>query len=204
MNKPLDYDRAQAATYGDAGQQEPVSPGGHGVEILKAETGKDSYGDYLLLSFDIKEGSEYDDFFRKKYSRQLDFARTQTEKKYGDPTWQGTFRQYIYEKDGTTNKFFKGLITSIEKSNPPYKFNWDESTLKKKRLGLVFREEEFIGRNDQQKHTTVRAAWACDWDSFPDMPVPAIKKLKEKPLSSFYGPDEQNLVPAPEEKLPWD
>ena len=39
---------------------------------------------------------------------------------------------------------FKGFIKSVEESNPGYVWNWDESTLKGKKVGLILQEEEFV------------------------------------------------------------
>ena len=170
MIKPRDYDNVQASTYGDAELNAPV-PGGHGVTILKAETGKDDYGDKLVLYFDIKEGSESDGYYKAKYERA---------KSYGDDAkWQGIFNQYIFTKDGQTNPFFKGLISSIEKSNPGYTWSWQEEMLKGKKLGLIFREEKFYGKKDGLLHSVVRPAWACDWDSYEAIPAPKPKEPKE-------------------------
>ena len=193
MIKPSDYDSVQAASYGDAEANAP-QPGGHGCIIHKGAVVKDDYGEKLVLWFDIKEGSDSDGFYAKRYERDKQYA-----KDGASPKWRGEFKQPIYTKDNTTSPYFKGLIHSIEKSNPGYTWTWREDTLKGKRLGLVFREEEFIGKNDGQLHTTTRAAWACDWDSYPQMPAPNKKLLKKDAAAR----QPQQLTPADEETLPF-
>lgn len=39
--------------------------------------------------------------------------------------------------------FFKGVLTSLEESNPGFRWNWDESTLVGKKVGGVFGREQF-------------------------------------------------------------
>lgn len=183
MLKPQGYDTTQAANYGDA-QLPAITPGGHGAIIKKAFIADEEYDGIkyqkLVIWFDIQEGSEFDGYYEKKYRAAKQFSNP----KYGDPRWQGEFKQSITTKEGYTNPFFKGLITSIEKSNPPYKFDFNENGLKGKKIGLVFGEEDFIGKNDGQLHTTVKARWACDYDSFPSMPVPAKKVPQNKPAAA--------------------
>ena len=176
MFKPRDYDTAQAATGEFVSAQ--LTPGGHGVLILKAEAVTlDRDGTkvpQIHVYFDIAEGSEYDNYFKQKYEASKKF-RPDTAK------WQGIFRQNVYAQDGeSTNPYFKGLITSIENSNPMYKWTWDEHTLKGKKLGMVFRERDFEVPSTGEIKTTVEAAWACDWDAYESMPVPKKKELVKK------------------------
>ena len=191
MIKPRDYDQVDAKTT-SAGLGIPApEAGGHGCVILKADIEKNEYGEKLVLYFDINEGSESDRYYRKLFDY----------KKGYDPQtkWPGVFRQPIYTKDGTTSPYFKGLITAIEESNPGYTFNFDERLLANKKVGLVFRDEEYIGKMDGNVHTAVRAAWACKYQDADAMPAPKKKLVNQNAAPA----QSQQMTEAPEEELPF-
>ena len=54
--------------------------------------------------------------------------------------WGGNFFRSYKE---STIGFFKGFITAIEKSNPAYRWDWNEQGLKGKLIGIVLQEEEY-------------------------------------------------------------
>ena len=141
MLKPQGYDQAQAAT----GEYEILPAGGHICIIKQANIGKtkESQKDVLIILFDIAEG-EHKDFYKRNFERR---AMENSEAK-----WQGIYRQLT---EGKSLPFFKGMIDAIEKSNSPYKWNWDETSLKGKVFGGVFGEEEYEG-NDGKVHTSVK------------------------------------------------
>ena len=186
MIKPRDYDSAEARTSFAEDIPQPT-PGGHGCIIYKAETVRDDYGEKMVLSIDIHENGEFDDYYKKRYNRALSFDKS--------AKWPGLYRQPILTKDGATSPFFKGLITSIENSNSGYRWNWDENSLKGKKVGMVFRPEQYKGKTDGAIHTTVRPAFACDYDSVDAMPVPKMKPYVEKKTSSSLFPETQ-MTPA--------
>ena len=108
------------------------------------------------------------DFYQKKFAND---ARPK-------PKWSGIWTVFTEGYNpGTTNPKFKGLITSVETSNTGFKFNFNEQELVNKKVGLVFREEEFEGQ-DGQVHTSVKPFFAISYDK--DAKIPAPKKLAEK------------------------
>ena len=93
---------------------------------------------------------------------------------------------------GTTNPKFKGLITSVEESNGSFKFNWDEQTLVGKKVGIVFREEEF--RDDKNViRTAVKPFYAVSYEKAETEKIPNFKKIErnalDDPLFSNTPPD---------------
>ena len=91
------------------------------------ETGKNT----LKISIDIASG-EYKDYFLKAYETD-----TRVDRK-----WNNNAIRYIaYEGDNVA--FFKGFITTVENSNVGYKWNWEESTLRDKKIVGVFQYEEY-------------------------------------------------------------
>ena len=145
MEKPQGYDEAQAF-----GEFETLPAGGYKCIIKRVACEKTQAGkEYLKLAIDILEG-EFKDFYQRRFDND-----TREEKK-----WSGVWTVFTEGYDpGTTNPKFKGLITSVEASNDKFKFNFDEKTLEGKKVGLVFREEDFLGQ-DGQVHTAVKPFFA--------------------------------------------
>lgn len=125
--KPEGYDSATAYT----GEFETLEPGGYVCVIKKAEDTLTAKGIKMLaISFDIAEGDS-----KGFYERQWKSSESNENRK-----WRGVYNQIT---EGKSIPFFKGMITSIEESNPGYKWNWDEATLKGKLFGGVFGREEY-------------------------------------------------------------
>lgn len=132
LNKPNDYEAVQSY-----GEFKDITPGGHimrimGVEVVKSSTGKEM----LKISLDTASDDSQPDYFADKYRRD-----TRTEKKWGCIMYQ-----LVYDEKGATNRGFKTFITSVEESNPGFAVVWGdgfEACFKKRRVGAIFREEEY-------------------------------------------------------------
>lgn len=128
MNKPIGYDEAEAFT----GEFKQLPPGGYICMIKKAMVELNKQGnEQLVLLLDVADG-EYKDIFQTQYNND-----TRNPKKYPN---SGVYRQ---NTSGKSLPFFKGVITSIEKSNFNYKWNWDERTLTGKTVGAIFGREQY-------------------------------------------------------------
>jgi len=154
---PSDYN--QAAAYDGSGGPKLV-PGGYickiaGARCEKVNT-KNGPAQKLVLAFDIAEGE-----FAGHFDAQFKRAK---EKDASGAKWRGTYDCFLLTNEGATNPFFKGLITCIDKSNEPFQCvvggQLNEANLKGKLIGLLFREEEYIGSSDGKKHTAVKACAA--------------------------------------------
>lgn len=120
----------------------PVLPaGGYVVEIKSAKvveyTNDNGSYERFEISLDICEG-EFANFYADDYRAQ------QSE----DKRWKGVIKPYLPKDDGSekdewTKQTLKTLITAIEDSNPGYHWDWDESKLKGKKVGCLFRNEEW-------------------------------------------------------------
>lgn len=167
--KPLKgYTDAQVYT-----ETERLPVGGYIIKILDVKETNYSWGDVLVLSFDIIEG-DYKDFYKNNYNSQ----------QQEDKKWKGTYRLNIPKDDGTerdnwTMRTFKTAITMIEESNPGYHWNWDEQSLKDKVVGAVFqnREYEFDGRNGF--YTACHSFRSVDAIREGKFKIPADKLLKK-------------------------
>lgn len=184
MRKPVGYDEAQAF-----GEFETLPVGGYKCIIKKvvcevAQNGKE----FLKIGFDIAEG-EYKDFYQKKFQND----------KRNEPKWSGIWTVFTegYEPN-TTNPKFKGLITSIEKSNNGFKFNFNEQELVNKKVGLVFREEEFTGTNGQVR-TGVKPYYAIAYDETDNVKTPNKKTISDEQIDRIF---ENNIV-TPNDDLPF-
>ena len=77
------------------------------------------------------------------------------------------------------------MITSVEASNTGFKFNFNEQELVNKKVGLVFREEEFLGI-DGQVHTAVKPFFAVSYDKAEESKVPAPKILSDQQYEAAF------------------
>lgn len=171
MEKPQGYDEAQAF-----GEFETLPAGGYKCIIKKVAIEKTTAGkEFLKLAIDILEG-EFKDFFQKKFDND-----NREEKK-----WSGVWTVFTEGfNPRTTNPKFKGLITSVEASNPNFKFNFDEKTLEGKKVGIVFREEDFLG-TDGLPHTAVKPFFALSIDKAEDAKVPNKKELSDNQYDQAF------------------
>lgn len=117
--------------------QEKLPVGGYVAKILNAKEENFEWGDRLAIAFDIVEG-EYAGFFDKNFKNQ------QSE----DKKWKGTIRINIPKEDGSekdewTQKRFNTNMVAIEESNPGFYFDWDETKLKGKMVGIIFNNKEY-------------------------------------------------------------
>jgi hypothetical protein len=121
-------------------ERERLPVGGYVLEIqnVRYEDNSDKdYGDVIVLAFDIVEG-DLKGFFSNDYENQ-----TQEDKK-----WRGTYRLYVPQEDGSekdewTMRRFKTVISNFEESNSKYHWDWDENTLKGKKIGALFNNKEY-------------------------------------------------------------
>lgn len=107
-----------------------------GAKIRTFE-GKNGSFERLEVAVDIIE-VEYKDYFRR------DFDSQNTE----DKKWRGVLRLYVPSGDGSDQDNWsmaklKRFVNDVEDSNPGYHWDWEESKLKGKLVGLTFRREEW-------------------------------------------------------------
>ena len=152
--------------------------GAYVCKIKQVAFQSNDYGEQLCLLFDIVEG-EFKGFFDADFK-----ASTIANKK-----WKGVLRQFIPKDDGSekdewTKSSFKGMVTSFEKSNPGFQWNWDEHSLVGKVVGILFRNEEWEYEN--KTGWAVRPFRAISIDSVRsgDFTLPKDKPLKEKTVAA--------------------
>ena len=177
MRPTQGYDQAQAM---DGSGFPTLPPGGYVCEIKGAREDTTRNGDQMIaLMIDIAEG-EHKGFYADRYND----ARGR------DPNakWRGTFYQPTTNREGSANPFFKGLMTAIERSNPGYVWDWDERRLKGKKIGFIFREEEYMSQAGEVR-VTVKPTWPRDVDTIrKGVDVPDIKRLNPQPAPAYQQP----------------
>ena len=160
------------------------------------ETGKNT----LKISIDIASG-EYKDYFLKAYETDTRIDRK----------WNNNAIRYIaYEGDNVA--FFKGFITTVENSNVGYKWNWDETTLRDKKIVGVFQYEQYE-KQDGTKGIKVRLTKFRSLDKLKDIEVSDSVKLLDgsyvdyeeyiKSKNSEPFSDFGNIVEVSAEDLPF-
>ena len=179
INRPKNWDNVQ--TFSDR----PKLPvGAYVCKVKQAVVQSTDYGDQLCVLFDIVDG-EYAGYYESDFT-----SRQQQDKK-----WKGILRQFLPKDDGSerdewTKSSFKGLTTAFENSNRGYQWDWDEKSLVGKKVGIIYRNEEW--EYEGRTGWTARPFRATSVDNVADgdFTIPKDKPLKNR-LSDNY-----NAVPA--------
>ena len=124
------------------------------------QSGKDTF----KVSVDIASG-EYKDYFQKMYE-----SDTRIDRK-----WNNNAVRYL-AFTGDNVAYFKGFLTVIENSNIGYKWDWDETKLKGKKVCGVFQYEEYE-KQDGTKGIKVRLSKFRSLDKLKDIEVSDSVKL---------------------------
>ena len=154
--------------------------GAYACKVKQAVIQSNDYGEQLCILFDIEEG-EFGGYFAN------DYKNNQRE----DKKWKGVLRVWLpkddgSEKDEITKRVFKGMVTAFENSNYNYSFDWNESSLVGKMIGILFRNEEWDYNGKQG--WTARPFKAISLDSVRsgDYRLPSPKPLKNKTSADGY------------------
>ena len=146
IKKFKDYDSIQVFEGGTS-----IEPGGYELQIIGAKVEQFTNCEILKVAFDIVNNEKYAGFYSTRFK-----AAKATNK---DAKWSGIFDVFIPKDDGTesdgyTKTAFKRFITSVEKSNEGYVWDWNELSLKGKMFGGVFGREEFKTKEGEYKFAT--------------------------------------------------
>ena len=167
------------------------------VENHNEQSGKTT----LKVMVDIASG-EYKDYFKKRYDSNTAIDRR----------WDNNATKYL-AFEGENTSFFKGFITIVENSNVGYKWNWEESTLRDKKLVGVFQYEQYE-KQDGTKALKVRLTKFRSLDKLKEIEVSdSVKMLdgtyksyddymesQERKAENIFG---ENLVEISDDQLPF-
>ena len=154
---------------------ERLKLGGHICKVLEAKieaftSQKDGKTyEQLIIKFDIESPDEQVGFYANKFSEDAS-------KDALNAKWKGFHR--ISVPTDSSEEFiksrFKAFTTSVEESNPGYKWNWEENTLVGKVFGGVFAFEEFT--NQEGKTITMsRIRYVKSTDKIFEVEIPKVK-----------------------------
>lgn len=166
-----------------SGGKEILPAGGYVAKILDAHEKQTQTGKSMLeISFDIASG-EYTGFFKK------DYAQNTAE----DKRWRGVYRLFVpvgdgSERDSWSKNTLENAIWAIEESNPGYHWDWDESKLKGKTVGVLFRDKEWE-YNGLTGITTECGAFTTvdkiNSKTFKPLKAKMLKKQQKQEIASF-------------------
>lgn len=140
MQKFSGYDEARSYTDG----ADRLKLGGHickiievKIDTLKTKDGKEFQ--QLVIKFDTEAPDEQAGYYQNKFAEDA-------KKDALNAKWKGYYRLSVPtdNSEDFVKSNFKTFITSVEKSNPGYKWNWEENQLVGKLFGGVFGFEEFV------------------------------------------------------------
>lgn len=193
--RPIDgYDQAPAYT----GENVALPAGLYKCIVKQVNVIDDSKKrEQMIICFDIIEGTQKDNYigataeYKGFYEKQFN-ARKQTD---NNVKWGGIYRQLTH---GDFLPYFKGIITSIEKSNPGYRWDWNEKGLVGKQFGGIFQREEFLTTDGQKKMAT-KCVQVRSLEGLKNAKVPEDKLLVDAPPAQQTGPmDANGFVNIPE------
>lgn len=167
MNFNMDlWDETEAKEFGE---YENLELGGHEIVILDAREHKSDFSGNvsLKISVDIAGNDKQKGFFQKQFDENTS----------ADKKWSSGATKYLSLKDEQL-AYLKGFITSLEKSNPGFKFNkkgtWEQ--LKNLRLAGQFGLEEYE-KQDGTIGTATKLVQFRSLDKLKEIKIPKVKKL---------------------------
>lgn len=153
--------------------------GAYVCKVRKAVIQNNGYGDQLCILFDIAEG-EYNGFFNEDFKNNTN----------QDKKWKGILRTWLPKDDGSekdewTKRTLKGVVNAFEQSNPGYQFDWDESSLAGKMIGVLFRNEEWDYNGKTGWAVRPFRALTVDKVRNNDFTLPADKPLNNSAVAAY-------------------
>lgn len=170
--KKVDLTNVQEAK--DGSNRHPAGP--YICKITAVEDVEEK--EYLKVSFDIASG-EYAGYYAKGREEHPDWE------------WFGSYCKSYKTK---ALPMFKRFCSAVTKSNDGYTFdggaaNSDEKSLIGKKLGLLFREEEYYS-NDGELRTRLIVYSEFSIDKINEQKTPSIKKIKDEDAKSNAPADD--------------
>lgn len=162
--------------------RETLPAGGYVARIMDASVIEYTWGNVLKVDFDIAEG-EHKGFFANDYRNNTN----------DDKKWRGSYRINIPDERNqyfdSQRKSFNNFIACLEETNSGFHWAWDETALKGKGIGVLFREKEWEYNNSTGWTTeccAVTTAKDIRENNFK-MPKPKALKAKETATTQAYS-----------------
>lgn len=167
LKKPQNYDSVEVNDL----EFTPIEIGGHKCVIMTAEeyTSPISGQTSLRVVVDTDKMDKQPNYFADLYRND-----TRTDKK-----WSNSAIKYVSLKDDENcTRMLKSFLTSVEESNPGFKYNWDAEVnqLKGKKVGAVFGLEEYQD-NEGKTKTSTKIRNFRDVNKVSDVAIPKVRLL---------------------------
>lgn len=164
MRKPDNFDTVAASL-----AFEPLTLGGHACIIKGVEETTSKAGRPMLkVAIDMAEEDPQAGYYADKFA-----SDDRPNKK-----WPCVSYVVTEDSEGGCSRQLAGFVTSIEESNPGFKFPWENpGYLKGKRIGGVFGQEEYKNDKGEIKKAT-KLFWFCSLARAADAKVPKLKEYK--------------------------
>lgn len=145
------------------------------------------YGQKLAVYFDIAEG-EYSGHYAEE------FKTNPSENK----KWKGVLSLWLPKNDGSdkdewSKRTLKGFATAVEHSNMGYVWDWDETKLTGKLLGITMRNEEWEWNGKTGWSVRPFRPMSVNKVRSGEYTIPSDKPLKNKTTAPSYGNDFAQL-----------
>lgn len=182
MKKIEGYEETEALT----GEFEVLEAGGYICKIVNAKVEKSKTNkEMLVIAFDILEG-EHKDYFKRRFEND-----NRTDKKW--PT-TGVYRQMLEGEKAAG--YLKGLMTSLEASNPNFKWEWDEKKLKDLQFGGILGREQYQALDGTLKFATkLQFIRSVEKIKNGDFKTPEDKLLNKKEDDGYITIDDNEELP---------
>lgn len=169
INQVANWDSIQEST-----ERLMLPLGAYVCRVTQSSVVSSDYGDQIVLVFDICEG-EFSGYYAEEFKNNPN-----TPKK-----WKGVYRQFLPKNDGSdpdewAKSRLKGLVTAFERSNPGFKWAWDEQSLVGKIVGILMRREEWEWNGKTGWAIRPFRAMSADKVRNAEYTLPKDKPLKDK------------------------
>lgn len=156
----------------------------------------------MVLRLEIVEG-DYTNYYTNRYN--FDVQRNASQQHYGTK-YKGDFRLNIPNPANTKREHpewdvsaFNNMVFCVESSNEGYKWNWDEKTLKGKKVGINVRAGTYNGN----PYTTIGKLEPVD-DVRKGICKPMRPKADSNPPAAAAAPaDPSGFTPIYTDELPF-
>lgn len=179
MVKPNNWETIEP----DFGDYEKLPAGGYVCKIVSAGVTTSKSGNEMLkLCIDIAEGNFKDRFLKQRNARN------------DNKPWWAASATYYQLTEGEYASRFKGLITTLEKINPTFKWDWNENHLTGLRFGGIFREEEYVD-NKGNVRTATKIYRIVPIEGLEERPVPTKKTIDRSGNNGGFNADIDEDIP---------
>jgi len=162
--------------------------GGHICIIKNVKNYTYNGTDKISLELDIA-GGDQKDYYQKKYDERGENA------KFWD---DGATISFVAEPTEDKDKaYIKGLIKAIESYNDGYVWDWDETKLKGKKIGVNFSLKEYQGSDGEIYIKPQVSRFVNSKENFKEDYIPAVRTINNE----FIKYENYNLPIKTEAKV---